>query len=427
MFKLAFCLLFGAVAAVPAVINSENGSLKLDSPAGRHLMQHARRLQNNANYQYNYNYNGGNYKQQQEYQEEQDRQWDYENMDLGFLTKYSVKFQGCHHVQQWNHLYDAEDEQDVRIKTKRLVRFRLCPSDDCDASTSGCTSKYGDYVVDMETFLATFLEAQTYASQNDMCANIQNTCEETCEGDEECMDDCYQGYDAEECDRRRRHLQEDEDNEEQQEVQYDYIDAMEYTTCTAFDMRRRLDQNQNANGENGYYDEDGNWVEEDIQYYIGPYCGAQGGEINLALFTDDTCTVFANNGAQKFKNAMGYDLPYAEESLVSGVCVPCGEYNNGDAALSEMCQENYPIAGKCETKMNIDYPNESSCGYIEGIKVIREDGVIRTSNNGKSKTAAVFIGLFLTISVLLAGYVYYLRTKLIRAQVNLSAASSTFA
>lgn len=420
MFKLAFALLFGAVAAGPAVINSENGNVKLDSPAGRHLMQHARRLQNNN---YNYNYNYGNMQQnQQANQEAQDAAWDYENMDLGFLTSYSVKFQGCHHVQQWNHLYDAEDEQDVRIKTKRLIRFRLCESNDCDASTSGCSSKYGDYVVDMETFLASFMEAQTNAAQGDQCANIRNTCQETCEGNEECMDDCYAGYDADECN-RRRHLQ-DEDEQGQGQNQYNYIDGADYTTCTAIDMRRRL-QNDNNNQGEGYYDEDGNWVEEEIQYYIGPYCGAQGGEINLGLFTDDTCTVFANNGAQKFKSLMGYDLPYGEESMVSGVCVPCGEYDGGDVALSEMCQNNYPIAGKCETKMNIDYPNESSCGYIEGIKVIREDGVIRTSNSGKSKTAAVFIGLFLTISVLLAGYVYYLRTKLVRAQVNLSAASST--
>jgi hypothetical protein len=75
--------------------------------------------------------------------------------------------------------------------------------------------------------------------------------------------------------------------------------------------------------------------------------------------------------------------------------------------------------------MNIDYPNESSCSYIEGIKIIREDGVIRTSAVKKSKAAAVSIGAFLTISVLLAGYVYYLRTKLGRARVNLSAASHT--
>ena len=60
---------------------------------------------------------------------------------------------------------------------------------------------------------------------------------------------------------------------------------------------------------------------------------------------------------------------------------------------------------------------------IEGIKIIREDGVIRTSATKKSKAAAVTIGLFTTTSVLLAAYVYYLRTKLGRAQINLAAAA----
>ena len=73
--------------------------------------------------------------------------------------------------------------------------------------------------------------------------------------------------------------------------------------------------------------------------------------------------------------------------------------------------------------MSIEYPNESSCNYIEGIKIIRQDGVIRTSTTKKSKAAAVAIGLFTTLAVLLAGYVYYLRTKLGRAQINLAAAS----
>ena len=73
--------------------------------------------------------------------------------------------------------------------------------------------------------------------------------------------------------------------------------------------------------------------------------------------------------------------------------------------------------------MNVYYPNEAACSYIEGIKIIREDGVIRTSATKKSKAASISIGCFLTIAVLLAGYVYYLRTKLSRAKINLNASS----
>ena len=104
----------------------------------------------------------------------------------------------------------------------------------------------------------------------------------------------------------------------------------------------------------------------------------------------------------------------------------CGSYNNQYEA-SEFCSDIYQTSGKCETKMDIGYPNESSCSYIEGIKIIREDGVIRTAATKKSKAAAVCIGLFLTVAVLLAGYVYYLRTKLGRAKINLAAASQNLA
>jgi hypothetical protein len=69
-------------------------------------------------------------------------------------------------------------------------------------------------------------------------------------------------------------------------------------------------------------------------------------------------------------------------------CSIADQDGDGQADVSESCQAIYGASGKCETKMNVDYPNESACTYIEGIKVIREDGVIRTSATRKS-TAAV--------------------------------------
>lgn len=119
-------------------------------------------------------------------------------------------------------------------------------------------------------------------------------------------------------------------------------------------------------------------------------------------------------------------MPYSESSLVTTRCLSCGRNENGAYTSKEVCESPYKMAGKCETKMSIDYPNESSCNYIEGIKIIQSDGVIRTSAVRKSKAAAVGIGIFTTMSVLLGAYVYYLRTKLQRAQINLAAAAQSF-
>jgi hypothetical protein len=182
-----------------------------------------------------------------------------------------------------------------------------------------------------------------------------------------------------------------------------------YMSCSALD-----NGNQNRALANQYYN-------NGESYYVGPYCAEQGGEIRLGVFLDDTCSVFADDGLDAFKAYHnGVELPYSQKSMVSLKCMSCGGYGN----VNDMCDTIYKVSGKCESKMSVYYPNESACAYIEGIKIIREDGVIRTSATRKSKAAAVSIGVFLTVAVLLAGYVYYLRTKLGRAKINLAAASN---
>jgi len=338
-----------------------------------------------------------------------------ENGDYSFLASYSLKFQGCHHVQQWNDEADEEDE--VRIRTKRLARFRMCPSDSCNSDKSvGCTAKFGDYVVDLNTFVTSYFEVLE-EQQEEMCSTVYGDCNSACQGDGQCMEACYGNYGLSYCWNANGNNNggNNNNNNNNNNNQNGGFDAMEYGECKQFDMPnnnnggRRLEDNNNNN---------------DREYFIGPFCADQGGEIHLGLFTDETCTTFAQYGEDMFYNAMGFDLPYSDTSLVSTRCMSCADgNNNGNYAASEQCAAIYSLSGKCETRMDIDYPNEASCSYIEGIKIIREDGVIRTSTTKKSKSAAVAIGMFMTLSVLLAGYVYYLRTKLSRAQINLAAAS----
>jgi hypothetical protein len=327
--KLAVIALALIGATEASVINADNGDLSLASDAGRNLMHNARSLANNyQNGQYNQNY--------------------VDTSSTNFLSGYSVKFQGCHHVQQWN--ANAEDEDDVRIMTKRLVRFRLCPASECAVDLGGCTSHYGDYVVDMETYIQAYYES---IKQNN--GNSYN-----------------------------------------------------YLTCTKFSNRREL---------SNYYGND------NVSYYIGPYCAEQGGEIRLGLFTDDTCTSWAES------QAAIEGMSFTGRSMVSTSCTSCSKYGNdyNQNGVSDFCDSIYEIAGKCESKMQTYYPNEAACGYIAGIKIIRQDGVIRSSATRKSKAASISIGVFLSISVLLAAYVYYLRTKLSRAKINLNASDATLA
>ena len=332
-------------------------ALTVDSNAGRNIMEHARRLDQN-------------------------------NVDYSFVGDFKLKFQGCHHVQQWND--NVDEENDVKIRTKRLVRFRLCPADQCsDEKTAGCTSRYGDYVVDMNTFVANYFEALQNQKESD-CEYGKEVCEDRCDNDEDCMEECYDELSMAYC-------LEDEDAQE------NGFEVNNYLECAEAPF-------QNNNG---------------YAYYIGPFCAQQGGQVHLGLFSDDTCTTHVEDGDDTFYDNMGYQLPYGDDTLISLNCLNCGQTNdNGYTEASETCGNLYTFSGKCETRMSVDYPNESSCDYIEGIKIIREDGVIRTSSVRKSKAAAVAIGMFMTLSVLMGAYVFYLRTKLSRAQINLAASSA---
>jgi hypothetical protein len=116
------------------------------------------------------------------------------SIDMSFLVDYSFIFQGCHHISQWN--ANAANEDDVRIATKRLVCFRLCPTGSCQARSTECSSKYGDYIVDISTFVQIFLQARAYA-RTYQCSLHAASCKDVCSSSSNqttCQLRCYTGY-----------------------------------------------------------------------------------------------------------------------------------------------------------------------------------------------------------------------------------------
>jgi hypothetical protein len=290
---------------------------------------------------------------------------DWAQLQSDWVAGFSIKFQGCHHLSQWNS--EADGEEDVRIITKHLVRFRLCPTNYCSTSgNQGCSSGYGDYIIDMETFLTAYFEADA-AKQS-----------------------------------------------------YAYDGASSYAT----DMSAFM-----ACGKSGYSNSDGNY------FYIGPYCASQGGAIYLGMFTDDSCSAFADNngGRNVYSTLAGAALPYGNKNIVQMDCIGCTEASanskyygndNDDAdSVLDYCETLYNKAGKCET--NLAYgttyiTNTNACNFIEGVKVVRQDGTVVTAEAKANKTAGAFIGIFSIGFVALSAYVYFLKTKLDRASINLT-------
>jgi hypothetical protein len=226
-----------------------------------------------------------------------------------------------------------------------------------------------------------------------------------------CMWDCYTAHNmASVCMENNPYA---DGEEEQQFALEDYMECGQ----VKFNNRRELADNEwNGN------------------YYVGPYCASQGGAIYLGMFTDDTCTQFADSsgGREMYYSLAGSNLPYGQANVIDMDCMSCKEpvdnNNDGNDAddadeVTEVCENVYITAGKCETNLpygTVYEPNTNACNYMEGIKIVRKDGTVVSAQAKANKTASVFIGVFVVSFVLLSAYVYYLKTKLDRASINLS-------
>ena len=334
-------------------------------------------------------------------------------------------------MKQWNS--EADGDNDVKLATKNLVRFRLCPTESCSSTkAAGCSSGYGDYIVSMDSFMDSYFEAVRQNSEYECEQFLANSCdcnEENGDKDdnfnaEYCEYDCFNNAKMTQCIDRNPY-EEDEENQQQ-------FDAEEYMECKELNIqqnRRRSRRAEEAADEAeaeedaGAEEEDqAAEEEEDIQYFVGPYCSYEGGEIFLGVFTDDTCTTAASEGT--FTTLMGFSLPYETTSLASAACVTClepQENNDGgdDAddtdAVSEACENVYKTSGKCESTLPegmVASPNDAACNYMDGISIVRKDGIIDVGKSRNSAVATSFIVIFAMSFCAMAFYVWYLRTRL---------------
>jgi len=342
-----------------------------------------------------------------------------EEIDFTWVANMSLKFQGCYHNQQFNEEADGED--DVMISTQRLVRFRLCPSSSCSMeSAAGCDSGYGDYVIGMDQYLEAYFEAVQQDQEYNCEVEVQEGGDCECDGenqgddfDEEiCQYDCYMGKGMEYCVDRNPYNDDEQEDEEKEELQ-------EMAECRELEIQ---DDNQRRKLE-----------AEEVQYFIGAYCSDSGSAIHLGLFTEETCSQFADDysGKTTYMSLMGSSMPYSETTMIGTECMSCKEPQDADQnndndnqdadEVKEGCEQLYEASGKCESGLSgvAQYPNTAACNFMEGIKIVRKNGVVVSGPGTVNTTASVLIGIFAASFILLGGYAYYLKTKLDRAKVNL--------
>lgn len=120
---LASLLAAGAVSATP---------LTSDTPAGQKLLSQARLL--NAPEDGGRELNDNN------------------NYYTSWMTKYSMKWEGCHSIPQF--------ERDEGMRTMLLAKFRMCPTDSCGKVRLVCGTK--DEAILNFTNLAIYIPIQLF-------------------------------------------------------------------------------------------------------------------------------------------------------------------------------------------------------------------------------------------------------------------------
>lgn len=284
-----------------------------------------------------------------------------EDADEIDLSDYSVKFEKCQVVKQWSAEEDGggEDVDDV-LQTNRFIIFRLCPS----KYGSSCSSNYGEYLVDLETYLESTVE-YLQEQQEAMC----EACQDACEQDEEEEDE--DGRKKRELSQwARRHLEDidcdscvDECDKIENMENNGYLEATDYAVCQQLDIE--------ADDDNA------------PEYWAAAMCASSGEKIKIGVFSDEECTQHQSSVyVDDYLN--GFKLSHALlKSVYAGSNIACSYYDEDEGAYeeNEMCMNLYEAAAKCESDHNFQngyvYEDENGnqakneevvCDFISSLK-----------------------------------------------------------
>lgn len=325
------------------------------------------------------------------------------------ISQYSVKFKKCQFVKSYDDDLAADEDMPTVLATKRFIIFRLCPDNDCN----NCNYGYGEYLVDLQTYLEATVEYQK-EKQQEMCNACQNYCnfdDDANNGDDE---NANGDGDA------QRHLA-------------DYAYGVDCTTCYADCMKIQNMEN------NGYRDatdflectliSDAEDDDKDNALYAGPMCASSGFKIKIGVFTDQYCSIL--DTSKDVEDYMMYEdgsQAKLSHALLKAVysdssCVSCAANNNdGNANVNDMCEELYQESAKCEkshgfdngyASYNNDYNNqqaqeETVCDFIDSIKAGSYDEygeIVVTGANLSTSGTTTTSGQKLALSFFILGTV----------------------
>lgn len=325
--------------------------------------------------------------------------------DMSFLASFSLQYLSCSaHMQ-----YDRDGGASGRspLYQQSLVRFALCPSD--SLCYSSCLEQGGEYVVDMATFVDVYTEAKMPGFEY-WCEMIRENCycgylDEAIDCEKECL--LQAGYDG---------CIEYEGSAEYTVQPYTNCGALRSSNTSqivvspASSASTAATPNANEN--------------DDINYFVAPYCADDGMSIHFGVFDDPICTNQIDSAIYTTYNP-GQELPFSTRSVLptgnESECMACHDDDepspiNSDVdntnnflydpfEVTELCQFSYEGAVRCETNLNITHPDTSGCDYISGLSVdyTRNPGAASGSGVTASRPlVALLLGTFLWLTVISA-------------------------
>ncbi|KAL3943054.1 MAG: hypothetical protein SGARI_000068 [Bacillariaceae sp.] len=382
------------------------------------LMQKARRIEENNQYQQYYyqgdanNYYDGQQDGQAEGQNGEDYYAEMDEDSMWFLQGYSIYLLSC--IQGERVVNYQDDEKSIEGST---VIFRLCPIDTCDAESSefGCQEGYGDFAVGINTFVGAYLEAQqelygnelTYYSNmgEEFVVNDYAECAERMDSSSKAKTDTTTRITNKTVNTmastmvnnktmaNSRTAMEMDTNKVTMDTSNSKMATATSSNKVTMDTKAntnkmatvtsssKLVMDTKADTKMAYYNanqdasDGGNRKLQDnyYQWYIGPGCTDDGKDINFKLYRDEYCSYAPGTKLQDITYGWGNGMPFEDGGLIPNMCHQCAIRDQDySMQLTSFCADPFRAAvTRCEANMTVySYmgANMNGCDYITNLE-----------------------------------------------------------
>mmetsp|Transcript_21922 Transcript_21922/g.36233 ORF Transcript_21922/g.36233 Transcript_21922/m.36233 type:complete len:492 (-) Transcript_21922:72-1547(-) len=300
------------------------------------------------------------------------------------LTNYAMKYVGCQNIKSFSDDLAQDGDSETVLGVNKFVVFRLCEASQCSTYNKyGCQDNFGEYLIEMEYYLAIMAEYhyQTYLQYCDTCID--------CMTPPDGMDDdtIYQAYNDTGDDAYDSNVTDSNSTYAwSAETDCAYFGACQNYGKACKEYTAVADDGDDNNQEQILACQEvnmGNSVG-----YLGPHCADDGKSLTIGYFSDQYCTELVGSETE-FSYYTGMSIDDNWMSFYSNPsCVSCvntnsyGLYGSDDdtaGGVYEMCEVLYDASAKCNRYLdvsNVDttYGSENQedselkvCNFVESL------------------------------------------------------------